>query len=98
MRDAEAKLAAFWRADRPSVPDAMFRIGVLEQRARRRFHISVAWIAVAGLFAAAVIVMLVPALPVWTPSHTVLAALPFLSVITASILLFFSWPSLRVLR
>ena len=29
MSEAEAKLAAFWREDRPRVPDAAFRLAVL---------------------------------------------------------------------
>lgn len=98
MNDAEAKLAAFWRAERPPTPDAMFRLAVMERRARRRFHTGVAWIVAAGLFAAVMIALLVPAIPAWTPSHVILASLPAVSVFTAGLLLFFSWPSLRAMR
>ena len=34
MSDAEAKLAAFWREDRPKASDVAFRLAVLERRAR----------------------------------------------------------------
>lgn len=81
MNDAEARLAAFWRADRPSAPDAVFRLAVLERRARRRFHVAVAWVSASGASVVAATALLVPSLPVWTPSQATLAALPLLSVV-----------------
>lgn len=85
MNDNDAKLAAFWRADRPSVPDAVFRLAVLERHAQRRFHVAVAWVSAAGAAAFAATALLVPSLPVWTPSQTALATLPFLSVVTTGV-------------
>jgi hypothetical protein len=81
MNDTEAKLAAFWRMERPRAQDAAFRVAVMERRVRQRLRAATAWIAIAGVFAVALIVFLVPLLPVWTPSPTTLAALPFLSVL-----------------
>jgi type VI protein secretion system component VasF len=81
MNDAEAKLAAFWREDRPSAPDWAFRLAVLERRARRQFHLTSAWIVAGGLLAVLLVALLVPSLPVWTPSQTTLAALPLLSAV-----------------
>jgi type VI protein secretion system component VasF len=83
MNDAESKLAAFWRADRPSAPDAVFRLAVMERRARRRFHVATAWIVATGVCAIALVGLLVPSLPVWTPSQTALATLPLLSIVGA---------------
>ena len=81
MNDAEAKLAAFWRSDRPRMPDAVFRLAVMERRARRRFYAATAWIAAIGLCTAGLIALLVPSLPVWTPSQATPAALPLLSIV-----------------
>jgi hypothetical protein len=81
MTDAEAKLAAFWREDRPSAPDAAFRLAVMERRAHRRFRAATACIVVIGVCAAMLIALIVPSLPVWTPSQTTLAALPLLSAV-----------------
>jgi type VI protein secretion system component VasF len=89
MNDAEAKLAAFWRAERPSVPDAAFRLTVMERRAHQRFRVATAWIVVIGLCALGLIALLIPSLPVWKPSQTTLASFESVSVLAT--IAFVAW-------
>jgi hypothetical protein len=81
MSDAEAKLAAFWREDRPKVSDAAFRLAVLERRARRRFYRQTGWVAVGGVFAAGCLAIIVPELPALSASQPMPGAIPFVSVV-----------------
>jgi len=77
MSDAEAKLAAFWREDRPKVSDAAFRLAVLERRARQRFYRHMGWVAAGGVFAAGCLALIAPAL---SASQPVPEAIRFVSV------------------
>ena len=92
MSNAEAKLAAFFREDRPKVSDAAFRLAVLERRARRRFHLYTAWIVAGGVVAAGCVMTLAPHLSAWTASQPVSGTIPFVSVAVtgASLLLAFA--------
>ncbi len=81
MSDADAKLAAFWREDRPKISDAAFRLAVLERRARRRFYRHTGWVAAGGAFVTACLAMIVPDLPAFSPSQPMPGAIPFVSVV-----------------
>lgn len=92
MSDAEAKLAAFFREDRPKAPDAKFRLAVLERRARRQFRLYLGVVMAGGALAIGCIVTMVPHLPAWTVAQPVSGAIPFVSVVVtgASLLLAFA--------
>jgi hypothetical protein len=81
MSDAEAKLAAFWRENRPKPSDATFRLAVLERRARRRFYFYTGWVAAGGALAAGGVAAMSPALSSWTVSQPASGTMPLLSVV-----------------
>ena len=92
MSDAEAKLAAFWRQDRPPVSDAAFRLAVLERRARRRFNRTTGWIAACGVLALGVVGAVSPHMPAANISQSMAGMVPVLSVVVtgACVLLAFT--------
>ena len=81
MSDAEAKLAAFWREDRPKASDAAFRLAVLERRARQRFHLYTAWIVAGGVLAAGCVAAIAPNLAALGASEPMPGTVPLLSVV-----------------
>ena len=81
MSDAESKLTAFWREDRPKGSDAAFRLAVLERRARRRFYLYTGWVAAGGALAAGCVAAIAPDLSAWTVSQPVAETIPVLSVV-----------------
>ena len=81
MSDAEAKLAAFWREDRPKASDAPFRLAVLERRSRQRFYRQTGWVAAGGAFVTACVAMIAPDLPALSVSQAMTDTIPFVSVV-----------------
>jgi hypothetical protein len=81
MSDAEAKLAAFFREDRPRSSDAAFRLAVLERRARHRFHVFTAWVVAGGALAVGCVAAISPNLTALNLSQPLSGAAPLLSVL-----------------
>jgi hypothetical protein len=81
MNEAEAKLGAFWREDRPKASDAAFRLAVLERRARRRFYLYTGWVVAGGVLAAGCTVTMTPNLSPWSAFQPAAGTIPFLSVV-----------------
>ena len=92
MSDADAKLAAFFREDRPKFSDAAFRLAVLERRARRRFYLYMAWIGAAGISVAGCLVAMSPNLSELSASQATPGTIPLVSVVVtgACVLLAFA--------
>lgn len=80
MSDADAKLAAFWREDRPKASDAAFRVAVLERRARLRFYRTTGWISASGVLAVGCVAATSPHIPVGNVSQPMMGMVPLLSV------------------
>ncbi len=81
MSEAEAKLAAFWREDRPRVPDAAFRLAVLERRARRRFYLYSGSVVAGGMLAAGCMAAIAPELSALSVSPPLPGAVPLASMV-----------------
>jgi hypothetical protein len=92
MSDAEAKLAAFFREDRPKTSDAAFRLAVLERRARRQFYRTTGWIAAGGVLALGCVAAISPHIPAANISPPMTGTVPLLSVVVtgACVLLAFT--------
>lgn len=81
MSDAETRLAAFFREERPKASDAVFRLAVLERRAQRRFYLYTGWVIAGGALAAGCVMAVSPHIPAANISHPITGMVPLLSVV-----------------
>jgi hypothetical protein len=95
MSDAEAKLAAFWREDRPKTSDAAFRLAVLERRARRRFYLYTGWVVAGGVLVASGFAAIAPDLSAWTMSQPLSETIPVLSVVVTGACMLLAYTRIR---
>lgn len=95
MSDAEAKLAAFFREERPKLSDAAFRLAVLERRARRQFYVYTGWVVAGGIFAAGCVASIAPNLSGLNTAPMMSGAIPILSVIVTGACMLLAYTRIR---